>query len=296
MKNTIVKELVIALNSFFFGRLFPTLQKNDFYIMGESYAGKYVPNLAASLIGSGSQVIPRVKGIAIGNGLVDPLSQVGVFSDFHYQTGLIGEAQYLQAKHIQLEAQRYILNNDFVNANAAFSNVTDFVYMAAGAPDPADIRQYGYGSYVVYDNLISFANKTSTRNFLGVGNTPFNLCSDTVQKYLVADEMRTSIHNVEKLLNNNIKVLIFNGNFDFTIPVSTTNAWLSKLNWKGKTQFSQASRSVWTDNQQNTIGYYKGTPLLKQVIVVLAGHVVCQDQPKVSHMMINNFIYDLPFK
>lgn len=98
-----------------------------------------------------------------------------------------------------------------------------------------------------------------------------------------------------------IPVIFFNGNFDFTVPLTTTNNWLNKLKWPGQEQFSTTPRTVWTDQGGNTIGkrmkkqhkcrknakftkyvlilgYYRGYGHLTQVIVALAGHVVIQDQ------------------
>jgi len=148
---------------------------------------------------------------------------------------------------------------------------------------------------VNYNNLINFVNQTSVREMLGVGNHSFNLCDQTVEDKLANDEMQSVKHLFGPILLK-IKILIFNGNFDFTVPVSTTNAWIDTIKWEGEEQFTSAKRTVWVDEKGSTIGYYRGYQNLQQVVVVKAGHVVCQDQPKVSHLMINNFIYNLPWK
>lgn len=55
---------VAALKSFH--AKFPHLQKNLFYITGESYAGRYIPQLSVELL---KQKFPlNFKGVAIGNG------------------------------------------------------------------------------------------------------------------------------------------------------------------------------------------------------------------------------------
>ena len=59
-----------ALKTFFNG--FPELAKNDFWITGESYAGIYIPWLAAFIDGenkNGSQYI-NLKGIMVGDGVI----------------------------------------------------------------------------------------------------------------------------------------------------------------------------------------------------------------------------------
>lgn len=77
-----------ALVQFF--TLFFEYRKNDFYVTGESYAGKYVPavSYAIHLNNPGAQVKINLKGLAIGNGLVDPFYQL-FYSEYLYQHGLV---------------------------------------------------------------------------------------------------------------------------------------------------------------------------------------------------------------
>ena len=41
--------------------------------MGESYAGHYIPAIAANLILD--KIAPKLKGVAIGDGIVDRITQ-----------------------------------------------------------------------------------------------------------------------------------------------------------------------------------------------------------------------------
>jgi serine carboxypeptidase-like clade 2 len=66
-----VKDNLFALK-YFFKNKFPEYANTTFYIAGESYAGKYIPDLAIKII-SDNQNNPnpiRIKGILIGNGLL----------------------------------------------------------------------------------------------------------------------------------------------------------------------------------------------------------------------------------
>jgi vitellogenic carboxypeptidase-like protein len=53
------------------------MKDHDFYLTGESYAGKYIPNMAKAIIdhnkGTGTKI--PLKGMAIGDGLVDTTLQ-----------------------------------------------------------------------------------------------------------------------------------------------------------------------------------------------------------------------------
>ena len=62
---------LLALRSFF--AAFPELQRNDFWLTGESYAGIYIPMLAAAVYhyNQGAPAAPiNLKGVMVGNGCI----------------------------------------------------------------------------------------------------------------------------------------------------------------------------------------------------------------------------------
>ena len=96
----------------FFGEKFPQLAANPFYMTGESYAGVYLPMLAADVLeaqaaaaqgkGKAASPIPAIAGIAIGNGCWGTavgtcgfgLSQKLILSEFYRGKGLMSKEQY----------------------------------------------------------------------------------------------------------------------------------------------------------------------------------------------------------
>lgn len=74
-QHVVGKDLLSALQQFFM--LFPHLQKNDFFLSGESYAGKYVPGAGYAIHqcqennGIECKSKPRInlKGLAVASGL-----------------------------------------------------------------------------------------------------------------------------------------------------------------------------------------------------------------------------------
>lgn len=87
-------EIVANDNRFalldFFSK-FSELQKNDFYISGESYAGVYVPTLAENIIKNSRSLI-NLKGIIVGNGLTDLEVDIeNALVDFAYGHGLYSQ-------------------------------------------------------------------------------------------------------------------------------------------------------------------------------------------------------------
>ena len=73
---------------------YPQLEGRDFYITGESYAGHYIPAISHNLAFKHPELKLNFKGLAIGNGLVDPYTQYPQYDVFSYENKLIGVAEY----------------------------------------------------------------------------------------------------------------------------------------------------------------------------------------------------------
>lgn len=74
---------------------FPQLQGKDFYITGESYAGHFIPAISHNfLFENKGKLNLNFKGMAIGNGFVDPYLQYPQYNHFAYENGLIGSTEH----------------------------------------------------------------------------------------------------------------------------------------------------------------------------------------------------------
>jgi len=82
------EHLYSALTQFF--TVFSELQKNAFFISGESYGGKYVPAISYTIHQRNPTALVKInlQGLIIGNGLSDPIHQFN-YGDLLYQIGLI---------------------------------------------------------------------------------------------------------------------------------------------------------------------------------------------------------------
>jgi carboxypeptidase C (cathepsin A) len=78
-QSEIVDHLYSTLQQFF--EKHPEFD-TDLYLAGESYAGKYIPSLAERIVQVGNVGKGQLKGIIIGDGLIDPIIQVCSFSFF----------------------------------------------------------------------------------------------------------------------------------------------------------------------------------------------------------------------
>lgn len=82
-ESQITKQLLEALKQFF--TIFVEFSNRDFYIAGQSYAGKFIPPLVVAIQES-ENVNFKVSGIMIGDGFTDPISTIQ-YSTLLYQVG-----------------------------------------------------------------------------------------------------------------------------------------------------------------------------------------------------------------
>lgn len=89
-ETTVGADLYEAVQQFF--DLFPELRGNAFYVTGESYAGKYVPACAHTILERNAVAPPgkriNLAGIAIGDGAFDPPTQFTGFGPLLFNIGL----------------------------------------------------------------------------------------------------------------------------------------------------------------------------------------------------------------
>ena len=101
------------------------------------------------------------------------------------------------------------------------------------------------------------------------------MCSDTVPNYLVDDEMKSVKYLFPELLQY-YKVILYNGNFDFTIPNNGAEMWINSIPWSGQQNYAQSQRVVWKVNN-NVAGFVKQYQSLTQAIVWNAGHMATME-------------------
>ena len=93
-----VKDLVGFLTNFF--SHFPEYKALPFYITGESYAGHYIPPLAHVITTKHTDI--NLRGISIGNGIVDMGLQYQMFFELGILHGLIPQERLNEAINEQL--------------------------------------------------------------------------------------------------------------------------------------------------------------------------------------------------
>lgn len=298
-QTAIGEDLYNALIQFF--TLFPELQKCEFYVTGESYAGKYVPAISYTIHKKNPTAKLKInfQGMAIGNGLSDPEHQLK-YGDYLYQLGIIDTNALDQFHKYEQEGVDYIkkkdwkkafilfdtlLNGDMINRNSYFKNVTGFT---------------NYFNYLVsndtsgsMDYMGKYIQRADVRAAIHVGNNSFNGENQVVEIHLMEDVMQSVAPWISEVLSH-YRVLIYNGQLDIIVAYPLTINYLKQLQFSSADEYKKAERHLWLVGDE-LAGYSKTAGNLTEILVRNAGHMVPGDQPKWALDLITRFTHNKPF-
>lgn len=291
------KDLYEALIQFF--KLFPNLQKNDFYVAGESYAGKYVPAVAYTIHNNNKQSSQKInlQGISIGNGLCDPENMMN-YGDYLYQISLIDANGRLMFQQKQRDIIKNIQAKNFIKAFQGFDSLLN------GDLTPYKSLFYNLTGFSFYFNLLhntddspygdvgEYVQKDVMRRSMHVGNLTFH--SDSKVETNLQNDIMQSIKPWMEILVENYRVLIYNGQLDIIVPYPLTVNFLKSMKWSGASLYKVAPRKQWWVGSE-LAGYSKTVNKLTEVLVRNAGHMVPGDQPKWALDLIVRFTSNKPF-
>lgn len=290
-EECIAKGLYSCLDQFF--NMFPNLRKNEFYITGESYAGKYIPSLGVEIHNRNMQNKKKInlKGLALGNAYCDPINQMD-YGDYLYQHGLIDDRQRNFFNKMQAEIVKNIKKENWIEAGILMDSLMD-----------GDLTNFsyfknftGFGNYYNFltpsntsdlSIYIDMLNNDKIRRSAHVGALPFQT-GEEVQMHLATDILKSVAPLVADLLSH-YRVMFYNGQLDIIVAYPLTENFLRNLNFPSSDEYRKAKRKIWkvTDD---IAGYVKKAGNITEVLVRNAGHMVPHDQPKWALDLITRFI------
>ncbi|XP_014278675.1 venom serine carboxypeptidase-like [Halyomorpha halys] len=277
------KDLYSALIQFL--QLFPYLQKNEFFVSGESYAGKYIPAIGYTIHNNNKINKQKInlKGLAIGDGFTDPENMM-VYSEYLYQLGLVDSNTRDELKKEEEKTVEQIKQHQYKEAMGTWSGILGalsgqinvYNYLQSNSVSP----QGDYSNYLQTDVV---------RRSIHVGSLTYN-DGHKVSTHLNNDFMQSVKPWVEVLLEH-YRVMFFSGQVDIICAYPLTMNFLPKLNWSGSEDYRSAARKEWMVDGE-LAGFSKKAKGLTEVLVRDAGHMVPQDQPKWALDLITRFVYN----
>jgi len=328
-QRAVVQDLLVFLDQFY--ERYPEQQTRELYLAGESYAGKYIPALAYGILESNKgrrhqhssqdednkvvavpeQFVIPLKGIALGNSLTDPASQVQIHADHAFYLGLVTKKQADRMRTLQTMSVQEAEKGRFVASNEHRLAVFETFKNATGGLNWYDIRKGSVAND--WSRMETFLNTPSVKDslnvfgprkaFLEAQGVPANEIEriekgreqtkynkdPVVIKTMAGDIMKSTAWMVSELLQNNIKVLAFQGVFDFRDGVAGSQTWLDELDWAKQEEFLESERELWI-RQGQLAGFITRVPGLAKVVVLGAGHLAPMDQPTASLELIRGLV------
>jgi vitellogenic carboxypeptidase-like protein len=290
----VTNEVQVAEDMFIFlNQFLPryNLTKNELYIFGESYAGKYIPSIAHRIHFDKSANI-NLRGAGIGDGLTHPVQQFVDYAEFAFNTGLIDQKQYKNLVSLQNVARDLIMQQKWNAAMQYCNEILGTLVNYAGGVNVYDIR--AYGDYDL-DYVTQYVMQPDVREQMHTaGHRDYHDCDSETYAKLQADMPKSVRQYVIDLLNDNFRIILYNGQFDLIINTPAAERWIYDMPWNGQVKYQLASKTVWKEND-NVAGYARVSGPLTQVTVLKAGHLSPMDQPQNLLSMVNKFIRQQPF-
>lgn len=280
-----------------FLKRYPQYSANKLYLFGESFAGRYIPMLAHSILEHNRTAKSKINltGIGVGDGWVSPVIQEETYGNYAYAHGLIDLAQKAKADQLYLACESAVTESgspSSAKSDKICNKIEEYIVKVSGGANVYDVRLTGDYQF---PNIARYLDQSEVREVLHVSPMvgPWKPTSDVVAGILERGEQDSSAHLFPKLFEN-IRVLIYNGIYDMDCNFMGTDAWLKSIEWPEGNTFNATPRAPWFDDHM-LLGHYREVGNLVQVLVNGAGHLVPMDQPAAALKMFTNFIRRLPF-
>lgn len=298
-EDDVAKDLYSFLEQFF--TVFYQFKSRPFYIAAESYGGKYGPSAAYYI--HQQKLLNRtsinLKGIAIGDGALDPSIQFTDLSNLvyylamadHQERDVIKGYERRITHHIErqewklaFEVFDQLMNGDFFPYPTYFTNIT-------GLTDYFNFLSPNYPP----NPFSKYLNQPEIKSALHVGSYHFAGYNSTVEKFLIEDWMQSIAWKIPALVEN-YDCLFYNGQNDVILGSPLTMEVLRRVKWTRQNEFNKAKKQIWhTPDGKDVSGYVIAVKGLTHVVVRNAGHMVPADQPAAAQDMIRRFIAGKPW-
>lgn len=301
---------------------FPQYKNNDLYISGESYAGHYVPQLAHLITqmndASQNNIQIQLKGIMIGNALVDDLLDMKGLVDFAWSHAIVSDSFYHNVSQACDFAMTKWSNECSVLLSSLFQqyrpiNIYDIfsdvcVQSSLKAYRSKDLSLFSSklgtsmsfrpemnkeipngraGADPCLDNHVSmYLNRPDVQRALHANTTkiPYEWSGCSTQITSWTDSPSTMLPILKDLMARGLRVWMFSGDTDGRIPVLSTRYSIGAINLP-----IQMEWYPWYHNNQ-VAGWTEVYRNLTFATVRGAGHMVATYQPERALALISGFL------
>ncbi|KAE8241155.1 hypothetical protein A4X06_0g7644 [Tilletia controversa] len=296
---------------------FPKHRDSDLYWSGESYAGRYLPVFASTIVDhnkavrakaerSGHKADPskeiNLKGVLIGNGWTSAARQLPLYYDFlcTKRGGLepiVGISACRRMSVWKNKCTPWLLESCVTNWNAdecgsAQAQCTNelmsaFVATGRNVYNAMDLcpRSKDGDCYAIDGAISEFLNREDVRAYLGAAPASEigKYSEENVKVFKgfaeTLDESVDSVGYVAGLLENGIRVHAYAGTYDFICNLYGFRSIFWEMEWAGKEKLVASKEKDWFVNGTRA-GDSVTVENFTWSTVAEAGHLVPYDQPE----------------
>ncbi|CAL5087964.1 unnamed protein product [Urochloa decumbens] len=268
---------------------FPEYKSRPFYISGESFAGHYVPELAATILiqnSYNSETAINLRGILVGNPLLDWNMNFKGRVDYFWSHGSMSDEVFANiTRHCEFDDTDGMV---CYGAEDAFDpgQIDYYNIYAPICVDAANGAYYPSGYLPGYDPCIdyytyAYLNDPAVQNAFHARMTKWSGCTNLHWK----DAPISMVPTISWLIEKRLPVWIFSGDFDSVCPLPATRYSIHDLNLHVKTPWRP-----WTVNMEvgGYVQQYKGGFTFASVRG--AGHMVPSYQPERALILLDSFL------
>lgn len=274
------------------------------YIFGESHAGRYIPQFSDYILKQNtrndSAVRIQLAGVGIGNGWVHPMIQYD-YSEFAHGVGLLTYGQVRSLKASYADCRDSLLDGNFYTPSC-FDNMNLILNAARNGLKHQDLNFYDIREYVrdvrAYPTeqaaIVRYLNRPAVRKAVHANlqkNFRFDICSDGVYRGLKNFDGVSTLANVQSMLNQGLRVLFYNGQWDMMCNHFGTEKLLLTMDWAHADDYRDAKKYTWNvDGKRDPAGFAQQGGNLTYLVVANAGHMVPYNAPDAAADMLRRFV------
>ncbi|KAL5703439.1 hypothetical protein ACHQM5_028529 [Ranunculus cassubicifolius] len=269
---------------------FPWYKNCDFHIAGESYGGFYVPELADLIVQNNlhAHASSRIKlrGIMVGNGMINfKTDQRGIY-EYFWSHALISDETYEGLIKTCVDSNSLECSMFQQRLKEEAGNVNVYHLYTQECSTKNKVKQYNGVDPCGRHYVRSYLNRLEVQKALHVSTwLPYHweLCSYLLKSW--RESPSTMIPVYKKLISVGIPILVYSGDLDAVIPVTSTKYSIRELNLTIKNSWKP-----WFDDTKQVAGYKVEYEGLMFITVYGAGHEVPRFNPAKAFSLLKLYL------
>ncbi|PWA96790.1 peptidase S10, serine carboxypeptidase, Alpha/Beta hydrolase fold protein [Artemisia annua] len=273
---------------------YPVFKGRDFFMTGEDYAGYYVPELADIILrdlkGSrDSNPMMNLKGIMIGNGLLDDVSDTRGAIDFAWSHALASDEtrdEFLQGCASGSRYEDEACSKAYASLLNGIGDI-NFFNIYSPSCEPAFMNVTGGPCDILY--VVSYLNQPEVQVAMNANTTrlpyPWAPCSGQFSQQW-KDSPSSVIPIYKRMIDHGLRILLYSGDVDACVPFTSSKYAIAAMDL----QIIQPWQEWTMPDVVKPAGYKIVYDGLTYATVRGAGHEVSQSHPDKLYALLNSFL------